>query len=275
LNVIHTEQHDDVQRLVLSTRRSRLIQMSVSAYLVRNVLVDSGFAAIGGLLDARLAGESLRGALITHRHEDHAGNAERLARRGLPLGMSSETAEALRAPRPIALYRRYTWGSPPPLATSVPSFEDAELQLIAAPGHSSDHHVVWDAREGTLFSGDLFLGVKVPIAHATERPRELVRSLRMAISLGPARMFDAHRGLVERPVSALEAKVAWLEDVIGRVEDLAKRGWRHAAIQRGLLGREGVPGIFSAGEYSKRNLVRAILDERDAPSSHHRLMADG
>ena len=262
--MIHTEPYGDVRRLELSTRRSRVIRMSVSTYVVRDVLIDSGFAAIGASLEERLASEPLRGVLITHRHEDHAGNVERLARRGLPLGMSRHTDEALRAPHRIALYRRYTWGTPPPLRSVTPSFDDAELQLLAAPGHSSDHHVVWDAREGTLFSGDLFLGVKVPIAHASERPRELVRSLRMAISLGPARMFDAHRGPVPRPLSALEAKVAWLEDVIGQVEVLMARGWSQSSIQRTLLGREGLPGLLSVGEYSKRNLVTAILEERDA-----------
>jgi len=266
--VIRTEIHGDVTRLELSHRRSRLVGLSVSAYLVRGVLVDSGFPAIWCELEAFLAGEPVRGAFITHSHEDHAGNVERLAQRGVPIGADVATLVALHDRHRIRFYRRFTWGTPEPLRSAVVPFVDDNLRLVAAPGHTSDHHVVWDAREGTLFSGDLFLGVKVTVAHAFERPRELVRTLRAAISLGPRRMFDAHRGLVPGPVGALEAKAVWLEETIGRIDSLARRGWRDAAIQRAVLGREGLVGFLSAGEYSKRSLVRAVRRDFTTLSSH-------
>jgi hypothetical protein len=120
---------------------------------------------------------------------------------------------------------------------------------------------VWDSREGTLFAADLFLGVRVSVAHVSERPRQLVRSLRAAHSLGASRMFDAHRGAVNDPARALSAKIAWMEDLIGKIETLAGRGFSERAIQRELLGREGLSGFFSGGEYSKENLIRAVLDE--------------
>ena len=101
-------------------------------------------------------------------------------------------------------------------------------------------------------------GVRSATVHRHERPRQLLESLRQVIALGPARMFDAHRGLVERPIQALEARVAWLETTIGRVEELIARGWSDAAIQRELLGRDVFARIFSMGEYSKRNLVAAV-----------------
>ena len=82
-------------------------------------------------------------------------------------------------------------------------------------------------------------------------------------------MFDAHRGLIPSPVRALEAKVAWLEEVIGRIEELAARGWSDRAIQLAVLGREGLPGIFSAGEYSKRNLVTTVKSEIRPPAMGH------
>ena len=66
--------HDDVTRLELSSRRSRLVGYSVSAYLVRGVLVDTGFPALARELERFLAERRPRGVLVTHEHEDHAGN---------------------------------------------------------------------------------------------------------------------------------------------------------------------------------------------------------
>jgi glyoxylase-like metal-dependent hydrolase (beta-lactamase superfamily II) len=260
--VIRVERQGDVIRLEMTRTPNRIVGINVSAFVVRGVLIDSGFPAIGGELGAYLAQSMPRGAFITHSHEDHAGNVDRLARLGVPLRIDDATLTVARSRQTLALYRRITWGTPTPLVTDVVPFSDPDLHFIATPGHSDDHHVVWDAQTGTLFSGDLFLGVKAAVIHAHERPHELVRSLREMIALGPERMFDAHRGLVKGPGRALEAKVAWLEGAIGRVSDLVARGWDDVAIQHAVIGRGGAVDVVSRGEYSKRNFIAAV--RRDA-----------
>jgi glyoxylase-like metal-dependent hydrolase (beta-lactamase superfamily II) len=253
----------DVQRLHLSSWRSAVVGYSVSAYLVRGVLVDCGCHAARADLARWAESARPRGVILTHAHEDHAGNVELLARRGTRVAAGAGTLDLVRSvgERPIGFYRRWTWGSMPPLATVGDAFapEEAGLALVPLPGHSADHHVVWDAERETLFGGDLFLGVKVRIAHAAEEPRTLVRSLRAAAALAPRRLFDAHRGLVSDPVERLRAKADWLEETIGRIDDLAARGWRDTAIRDRVLGREGMVGYFSGGEYSKLNLVRGAI----------------
>lgn len=260
--MIDVRRHGDVTRIILTSRVSRLIGMSASAFLTRGVLIDTGFPRAGAELEGWLRAQRLpRGAFVTHAHEDHAGNVERLARIGIPLGMGDRTLAAVRSPATLAPYRRVTWGVPAPLRAPVHPFTDEGLELLATPGHAEDHHVIWDAREGTLFSGDLYLGVRSAAVHRHERPRQLLESLRRVIALGPARMFDTHRGLVERPVQALEARVAWLETTIGRAAELIARGWSDAAIQREMLGRDLFTRVFSMGEYSRRNLVAAVRKE--------------
>ncbi|MFN8580568.1 MAG: MBL fold metallo-hydrolase [Gemmatimonadaceae bacterium] len=94
-------------------------------------------------------------------------------------------------PHPVRVYRR---GAPVPLVSPTETFAPDDLELRSAPGHSPDHHVVWDASTGTLFSADLFIGVRVRVAHSYENPRQIVTSLRTAgASRAPDRMFDAHR----------------------------------------------------------------------------------
>lgn len=248
-----------VTRLRMSSARSRLVGYEVSAYVVDGVLVDTGFPGIRAELARWLDAHPLRGAVVTHQHEDHAGNVHLLAERGVPLAIAPATLAVLREAPRIALYRAAVWRRLPPFASPFASFEDRRLRLEPFPGHSPDHHAVWDAERGFLFGGDLYLGVKVRVAHAEEDPHTLLESVRRAAALRPARLFDAHRGEVPDPVAALERKAAWLAETIGAIERLAAAGWSERAIQRRVLGGEEWIGRVSVGEYSRRNFVRAVL----------------
>ena len=248
-------------RFEMTSIASRLIGYSASAFLVRGVLIDCGFHAARRVIDAILARERLAGVFITHYHEDHAGNVERVARRGIPIAASPETLDRVRAPAPIRAYRRFTWGTAPPLVSRVTAYEHDRLRLVAAPGHSIDHHVVWDESDGTLFGGDLYLGVKVRVAHPGEDPRVLAATLRRVAALGPARLFDAHRGYVAHPAPLLEAKADWTEETIGSIERLAAEGFGVREIVKRLFEGESLVGWASGGEYSRAGFVRAVLRE--------------
>lgn len=256
--MIRVYRHDDVTRFEMSSVASRIVGYSASAYLVRGVLIDCGFHGARRDVAALLTEHRPRGLFLTHYHEDHAGNAELVARRGVPISACAATLERLRSPGPIRFYRRFTWRPMPPLRAPFTPFEDAELSLIAAPGHSPDHHVVWDARDGTVFGGDLYLGVKVRVAHPGEDPRQLAASLRAIAALGPTRLFDAHRGLVREPAPLLVAKADWIDETVAAIERRIAAGASDQAIVRELFGGESWPGYFSGGDYSRTNFVRAV-----------------
>ena len=241
----------------------------VSAYLVRGLLIDTGFprAATEFLrfLDENTG--TIRGVIVTHWHEDHAGNAAGVAARGLPLAIAPETlAQLTQSAASIRFYRRFVWGIAPPVASSVTPFAIDALRMVHTPGHTTDHHVVWDEESETLFSGDLFLGVKVRATFPDENPRQLVTTLREVAALQPRRMFDAHRGLVVDPTRALLAKADWLADTITRIDLKIDAGWDDRAIQRELLGREGTVAVMSGGEYSKRTFVETVRRTKERPA---------
>jgi glyoxylase-like metal-dependent hydrolase (beta-lactamase superfamily II) len=181
--------------------------------------------------------------------------------RGLPVLAAPATLDALRARERMGLYRHIIWGAMHPLDGTIQPLDAPELALIPTPGHSDDHHVVWDAERAALFAGDLFLGVKVRVARPFERPRALVRSLRAAAALRPRTMFDAHRGSVPDPAAALTAKADWLEETIGAVERLLAAGVAEKAIVREVLGREDGAYYITAGDLSRVNFVRRVRDE--------------
>ncbi|MBA4073022.1 MAG: hypothetical protein C0497_14485, partial [Gemmatimonas sp.] len=247
LQIIH---HDEVTELRFSTWRSRSVGFRVSAFLVRGVLVDTGFPDCAGNLEQFTATTRPDGCLVTHFHEDHSGGVAAVARAGVPVWMDARTASRVRQPAPIGFYRRYTWGSPSPVGAFTPFTPPGSLECIATPGHSDDHHAVWDRETGALFGGDLFIGVKVRSSHASEQPRTLVRSLRRVIALGPQRLFDAHRGLVDNPVALLTAKADWLEQAIASIDALIAEGLDDTAIARCVLGHDWVSHAFTGGDYT-------------------------
>ena len=257
--MIDATQHDDVVALRLSWWRSRLISFAVHVYVVRGVLIDTGFPAVEGDVIGYARAHRIRGAIVTHQHEDHAGNVEALARAGIPIGIDARTLQAVAGEHAIGLYRHFTWRAMHPLRSPYEPFADATLQPVHTPGHSDDHHVVWDAGTHTLFAGDLFLGVRTRVAHPHEDPRRLVQSLRAAIALGPARVFCAHRGLVRDGARALAAKADWMEATIAQVDALAREGAPAAEIRSRVLGPRGWIHWTSAGDYSPDNFVRAVL----------------
>ena len=250
--------HDDVVQLRMTSFGSRRAGLSVSAYVVRGVLVDSGFPRVGAELARALETLRLTGAMITHWHEDHAGNVGHLAARGLPTWLAAETRAILAQAPPIRLYRRVVWGPPGRLTRAPEAFEHPALQPIHTPGHSPEHHVIWDAERGTLFSGDLWLGVRSRVMHEDEHPRTIVESLERARALGPERMFDAHRGAVTDPVAALGAKIDWMRETIGAIERRVGEGWSDRAIVREVLGGEEWVAHASLGEYARKNFVAAV-----------------
>src|SRR3954468_304707 len=247
--MLEITQHEDVRRIRMWTRRSAAVGYDVSAYLVRGILVDTGFRHVERDLRTAVAELQPRGTVVTHWHEDHAGNAPMLATANVPMWLSPYTEAKLRERQQVKLYRHIVWGRPRALRGPYTPVDPAPLELIPTRGHSADHHVVFDAETRTLFSGDLWLGVRVRVMGSSENPYEIIDSLSRVIALEPARMFDAHRGPVPNPVTALRAKRAWMQETVSAVERELDAGKTERAILKKVLGGEERTAFYSEGEY--------------------------
>jgi glyoxylase-like metal-dependent hydrolase (beta-lactamase superfamily II) len=259
---LRVEQFGDVRRLRMSSIGARVVGLDVSAYVVRGAMIDTGFHRARDELIRAAQSLGVDGAIVTHWHEDHAGNVAALARRGIPIRLAPDTESVLRARPDIQLYRRVIWGHPPPLDSDIVPFEPDGLESVHTPGHSEDHHVVWDAQTGTLFSGDLWLAIRSRVLHSTEDPYMIVESVRRAAALGPERMFDAHRGLVENPIAALNAKADFLGEMMEAIAREIAKGASDREIVNRLLEGEYRSAYISGGDYSRRNLVKAVRRRR-------------
>lgn len=252
-------EHGDVSQLRFSTWKSRVSGMAVSAFVCDGVLIDSGAPDTANALLGWVDRHPIKAALITHAHEDHSGGVAALARRGIPIQCAPDSEALLRRDEPVGFYRRFCWGPRRRLDLPLIPFSSARFKLRPARGHSVDHHVVWDSETGSVFCGDLFIGMKLRVAHHDENVRQQIATLREVASWHPARVFDAHRGLLPDPVASLRAKADWIEQTVGEIEALAGQGVDDVSIRNRVLGREDSLGMVSFGDYSRLNFVRSVL----------------
>lgn len=238
--------------------------MKVYAYAVGEHLVDTGLVGLGSALLTWARGLGVRAALLTHHHEDHAGNAAALAAAGLPVHGTPLTDALLQANLPIPFYEHLAWGRPP-AARAVPFPAELELdgspaQVLDAPGHCVDQVCLWVPSRGWLFSGDVFLHERVRLFRRDEDFAASVATLERLCALPVQSLFCAHRPVTEQGGRALAAKLQHLRDIEGRVRTLHARGLPVRAIARELqLGRSVGFQLLSAGDASTTNLVRSIL----------------
>jgi glyoxylase-like metal-dependent hydrolase (beta-lactamase superfamily II) len=254
--------HGGATELVLS--RFPAARDQVAAWYLHRVLVDAGGAHTAQTLEDWLHDKELDAILLGHHHEDHAGGAGALARRGVPVYGSRGTAARLRHPGRVPEYRALLWGQPAPLRVRPPA--GLPLDAFPLPGHSPDQLGYFDRETGWLFSGDLVLRRRQQVAMPGEDPWAMIDSLRRVLQLGPAAMATSHRGLIADPAPALREQLDYLEWLAGQIVQLRERGFSAGAIVGELFGGEPSPpgsGMtwqqFSGGEFSGRRWVKAFL----------------
>ena len=128
--MIRLEQHGPVTRATFTTPRTRLVGIAVSCYLVDGVVVDTAFPDVRRDFRAWLDECRPRGILLSHHHEDHAGNMNSVAKRALPAWVAPDTLHALRHVKKIGFYRHFTWAEMRVLTRDIIPFDPAPLVPI-------------------------------------------------------------------------------------------------------------------------------------------------
>jgi glyoxylase-like metal-dependent hydrolase (beta-lactamase superfamily II) len=257
--------YDDVRYFRMArTLLGRAIYWT-GVYLVDGLLVDSGPPNLARDV-RRLVGElGVRQCVTTHHHEDHSGNHGLLARelRITPLAHATAISRLAQLEARPPLYRRMAWGKRPPARVTAlgdrletPRFR---FQVIHTPGHAADHVALFEPEHRWLFSGDLYLAPRLRYLRADEDVYAMMDSLRRVLALEPRLLFCQHRGRVEDGAARLRLKLEFLVELGERIHDLHGRGWSEGAIGRALPGNDLFWRVWTGGDFSKGNFVRAFL----------------
>lgn len=246
------------------------VMHDVSAYFVDGLLVDTGPPSTADALGRWCRGREVERIVLTHHHEDHSGGAARLSREldlpvWAPAGAVPILAEGLRMP----LYRYLVWGRRPErfVASPLPGVfrvRGRTYRVIPTSGHAFTHVCFFDPDRRWLFSGDLFVHERVRHLRRIEDLDAHLESLRRILALEPERMYGGHAGVVDDPLGALRRKIDYWEGLREKARELRAQGLSLRRITRRLLGRESLLTWLSFGDFSKKNLARALLQGGDA-----------
>ena len=140
--------------------------MSVYVYFIDGLIIDSGQSNMRKYVLDSFRNKRPNSILLTHYHEDHSGNAYPLSQfYKTDVFGHALTSCKMAAHRRILPYQRYIWGNSEdvkvkPLEATFES-EHFTFRPVHTPGHSKDHTVYLEEKNGWLFSGDLFLGERI------------------------------------------------------------------------------------------------------------------
>lgn len=206
--------------------------------------------------------------VVTHHHEDHAGNAARLQELlDVPVFAPEASLERLREGFSLETYRWIIWGRPRPVdAQPVPETltlsDGTPLRVLPAPGHADDMVCYLAEEHGHLFTADLYITTRPQYLRFDEHAQQIIDSLHDVLEHDFETVFCAHRGVVEDGRRALSEKVKYMEALCGVVQ----RRYRYdklavPEITSEILGREGALYWVTGGDFSKQNLIASCLDD--------------
>ena len=247
--------------------------MDVSAYLVGDLLIDTGFAYVREPVLETLRDRKISAICCTHSHEDHTGNAAALSRiHGCPVYLRHADQLWEEGVRDLAPYRLTWWGPVEPFSPlEMPETVESggrRLRAVPAPGHSSTQTAFFDEASGDVFTGDLFVSPGATAVLNWGNPWEEARSLRRVAALRPRRMLTGHGLIVADPAPLLELKATRIEEAARRSVDMAAEGVAPRKIVRKVFpkGRrkDRFLELLTSRQFSRLNFVMAAV--RLAPS---------
>lgn len=246
-----------------------------TAYLLDNILIDSGGAYTAPELLKALTDVRLDGLINTHSHEDHIGANAALQNRqpGLlirahPLGLVVLTNP--RETQPLQPYRRLFWGLPKPsIAQSLTDGEEIKtekytLKIMYTSGHSRDHLCLYETQHGWLFSGDLFVGGKDRALRKDCNIWRVIADLKKAVTLPLTALFPGSAKVRLNPTEELLTKIDYYQELAAQIRDLHQRGWKADVIARQVFGGRMPVEFITLGHFSRLNLVQSFLRDQSA-----------
>jgi glyoxylase-like metal-dependent hydrolase (beta-lactamase superfamily II) len=247
---------------------------TVHLYLVDGICIDTGQSNMRRRVIQLLETRHLQQIVLTHHHEDHSGNAAVLAAgHKIPVYGHPLAVEKMKSKDKIRPYQHYIWGAstPVPMRRLPATVESNQLFLkpIHTPGHSKDHTVFYEEKNGWLFSGDLYLADRIKYFRSDECMVDQIASLKKISSLDFQALFCAHNPKPTNGKVHILNKLQFLEDLYGEISILWEKGFTvNQIIDRTGLKESHLVRSICLGNVSMRNMVRSAAKSLAASNSH-------
>lgn len=248
------------------------LDLKAVCYRLGQTLIDTGpsnqWHAVRRFVLDQNDSHGIERVVLTHHHEDHAGNAGRIQDLlEVPVYAPEASLERLREGPSLEPYRWILWGRPSPVEAepvpeTLPLGNGSELHTIPTPGHSDDMVCYLVPSHGFLFAADLYVVQRPEYLHPDEDVLRLVQSIHDVLDHDFETVFCGHRGVVDGGRRALAEKAKYLEALCGVVQ--RRYNYDKLSLQEitdEILGREGLPYWLTGGTLSKHNLIASCLEQ--------------
>jgi glyoxylase-like metal-dependent hydrolase (beta-lactamase superfamily II) len=272
MGLVEKVDYDGVEGIRVG-RYGAKINTTCLLYRIGTTVIDTGPPNQWQIVRRFLQEKTVTQVIVTHHHEDHAGNLGVVAREfGCATFAPATSIQVLEEGFHLQFFRRILWGSPrarvraTPVPNEIPLGRGSHLVPIATPGHAPDLTCFLEPKRGWLFAGDLFIAPKILYLRRDEDLGAMMQSLRIIQRYDFDTVFCSHRGVVPSGKKALKEKLGNLEALCERAVSLHRAGNSAKEIRYRLLGKESVMSFFSAGDFAKKNLIDACLRLADKAS---------
>jgi glyoxylase-like metal-dependent hydrolase (beta-lactamase superfamily II) len=151
-----------------------MLRNGVNAYVIGNVLIDSGNRRSHKTILKQLGGHTLKAHALTHGHSDHQGSSQILCERlNIPLWTGANEAARVESGDALAEYPKQrhlvTWyqrtfwaGQGHPVSRTLREDDDVEgFRVIETPGNTSGHVSYFREEDGVLIVGDTLVNMNL------------------------------------------------------------------------------------------------------------------
>ena len=271
--MLKIKQTGEVRSYCMGRSIGSFVTYAVHAFLIGDTLIDTGTIYAQREFARALAGRHIAAVVNTHHHEDHIGNNKFFQRRfNAVISAPQDAFPYLEHPRTIGLhlYQRFVWGWPEP-SQARPLDErftcgNYTFEVIPTPGHCPDHVCLYEPERKWLFTGDIYCGRAVRYLRADEDFHTTLSSLKKIAALDTGILFCCLKGAVKNGRTALLGKIAYMEELAGKVVDLHAQGFSPREIRRRLLGKEAAMFYLTGGHFAKQHVVDSILSRNISDS---------
>ncbi|MGE0609166.1 MAG: MBL fold metallo-hydrolase [Pirellulales bacterium] len=143
---------------------------AINVYLIGDVLIDAATRWAGRRIVKNLGSRRLSMLALTHVHPDHQGSARLVCQKyAVPLACPAEDVPTMQGQRPMqprnAIIRcsTWAWAGPPHSVDRVLQEGDdvAGFRVIAAPGHTPGHIILFRDDDKVAIVGDVLNGMNL------------------------------------------------------------------------------------------------------------------
>lgn len=234
-------------------------------YRIAGVLIDAGPSNQWRHVKEFVQQQAVSALWLTHHHEDHSGNADRIAKLCKVTPYAPELAiKKLAKGYKTPLTQVLIWGAPRKVETqrlqATMHLEDGSPVVpIHTPGHAKDLTCFYLPEQQWFFSGDLYLAKTLKYMRIDEDLGLLMESIQKVLKLDFNVVFCPHRGIDEDGYQGLQDKLQYLIKLCADAQALNQSGVELEDIRQQLLGPKSFLDKSSRGNFTKANLIREAL----------------